>query len=89
MKKKLILGSEYDDALRHALMDCLAALGADVRARQWGLGGSQILETVQVALGNDMLVIEAETYVGLSLAGEARLVDRVAALLAARTAVER
>jgi hypothetical protein len=63
-------------------MDCLAALGADVRARQWGLGGSQILETVQVALGKDVLVIEAETYVGLSLAGEARLVDRVAALLA-------
>ncbi len=86
MKKKLILGSEYDDALRQALMDCLAALGADIAARQWGLGGAQIIETTKISLGKDLLVVEAETYVGLSISGEARVVDRVAALLSSRTA---
>lgn len=84
MKKKLVLGDEYDDALRQALMNCLAALGADIAARQWGLGGSQIIETTKVALGKDLLVVEAETYVGLSISGEARVVDRVAALVSGR-----
>ncbi|MES1185813.1 MAG: hypothetical protein ABUL60_18515 [Myxococcales bacterium] len=84
MKKKLVLGSEYDDALRHALLDCLTSLGADLAARQWGLGGSQIIETMKISLGRDLLVVEAETYVGLSISGEARVVDRVAAALAAK-----
>jgi hypothetical protein len=82
VKKKLVLGNEYDDALRQALMHCLASIGAEIQARQWGLGGSQIIETTKLALGKDLLVVEAETYVGLSISGEARLVDRVAALVA-------
>ena len=86
MKKKLVLGDEYDDALRHALMDTLTSLGADIDARQWGLGGARIIETTKVSLGKDRIVVEAETYVGLSITGEARVVDRVAALLALRTA---
>ena len=86
VKKKLVLGNEYDDALRQELMACLTAMGADVDAHQWGLGGSQILETIKVSLGRDRLVVEAETYVGLSITGEARVVDRVAALLAIRAA---
>ena len=81
MKKKLVLGDEYDEALRHALMDALAALGATIEAHQWGLGGSQIIQTTKVLLGKDLLVVESETYVGLSLFGEARVVDRVAATL--------
>jgi hypothetical protein len=86
VKKKLVLGSEYEHALRDALMACLAEMGADIAARQWGLGGSQIIETTKVSLGKDLLVVEAETYVGLSISGEARVVDRVAAMLGARTA---
>jgi hypothetical protein len=81
MKKKLVLGDEYDEALRHALMAALASLGANIEAHQWGLGGSQIIQTTKVRLGKDWLVVESETYVGLSLSGEARVVDRVAALL--------
>jgi len=59
---------------------------ANIAARQWGLGGSQIIETTKLSLGKDLLVVEAETYVGLSITGEARVVDRVAAMLADRTA---
>jgi hypothetical protein len=85
VKKKLILGDEHDEALRQALMACLGSLGADVAARQWGLGGTQTLETLRVYLGKDLLVVEAETYVGLSIQGEARVVNRVAAALNARS----
>ena len=85
MKKKLILANEYDDKLRQALMELLAALGADIAAHQWGLGGSQIIETKKVYLGKDLVIVEAETYVGLSITGEARIVERVAAMFAART----
>jgi hypothetical protein len=81
MKKKLILGNEYDEALRHQLMDVLATLGANIEAHQWGLGGSQIIQTTKLSLGKDLLVVESETYVGLSLFGEARVVERVAAML--------
>ncbi len=81
-----MLGSEYDDALRQALMDCLASLGADIAARQWGLGGAQIIETMKISLGRDLIVVEAETYVGLSISGDARVVERVARLMAARSA---
>ena len=85
MKKKLVLGDEHDGALRHALMECLIELGADIAARQWGLGGSQIIDTTKISVGKDLLVVETETYVGLSITGEARVVNRVAALLATRT----
>jgi hypothetical protein len=78
----LVLGDEYDDALRQVVMGCQASLGAEIIARQWGLGGSQIIETTKLTLGKDVLVVEAETYVGLSIRGEARLVNRVAALVA-------
>lgn len=84
MKKKLILGDEYDEVLRHSLMDALAGLGASIEAHQWGLGGSQIIQTTKVLLGRDQLVVESETYVGLSLSGPARVVDRVAAMLPGR-----
>lgn len=85
MKKKLVIGNEYDEALRQWLLDRLAQLGATVEARQFGFGGSQIIETTKVSLGKDLLIVEAETYVGLSIAGEARLVNRIAALVAERT----
>jgi hypothetical protein len=81
VKKKLVLGDEHDDALRQALMACLQQMGAEVTARQWGLGGSQTLETTRVYLGKDLLVVQAETYVGLSIEGPARVVDRVASML--------
>jgi hypothetical protein len=87
LNKKLVLGDEYDEKLRQALTDCLAALGADVAVQQWGLGGSQLLETRKVYLGKNLLVVEAETYVGLSITGPSRIVDSVAAALAAKLEV--
>ncbi|HVY26294.1 MAG TPA: hypothetical protein VHB79_07060 [Polyangiaceae bacterium] len=84
MKKTLVLGNEYDDALRRALTDSLASMGAEFAARQWGLGGSQTLETTNVYVGKDKIVIQSDTYLGLSITGEARLVERLKALVAER-----
>lgn len=83
-KTKLVLGDEHDERLRSVLAECLRALGADLRARQWGLGGSQIIDTTKVKIGRDWIVIEAETYVGLSITGAPRLVARIRALLKER-----
>lgn len=66
-------------------MACLTSLGAEITARQWGLGGSQTLETTRAYLGKDLIVIEAETYVGLSIQGEGRIVERIKSLLSAKT----
>lgn len=85
VRKKLILGDEYDEALRHALMTELTTLGAVIEAQQWGLGGSQIIQTTKLRLGKESIVVECETYVGLSLSGPARVVDRVATTLLTRT----
>ena len=76
-QKTLILGAEYDDALRGVLRDVLTRLGAKGSAHDWGVAGSQELETVEVLVGVDTVVIEAETFVGLSISGPAKIVERI------------
>jgi hypothetical protein len=84
----VLLGDEFDDQLRETLMAVLKEMGAIIHEHTHGIGGSQELETVQIIVGDKTLVIEAETYVGLSLKGEHDLVQeiarRVRAALAAR-----
>lgn len=80
--KTVTLGSETDDALRRRLGRALKHMGADVTGDSWGLGGSQVLETLNVMIGGQALRIEAETYMGLSLTGPTDLVDRIAAAVA-------
>lgn len=82
-RKTLTLGAEHDDALRRALRDVLKRLGANQRAHDWGVAGSQELETLQVQIGVDTVVIEAETYMGLSVSGPADVVERIQAMVAA------
>lgn len=82
MTKTVILGDEYDDALRARVFAILRRLGAETAGGDWALGGSQEVETVRVRLDGADLTVEAETYVGLSLTGPADAVDRVTAALA-------
>lgn len=83
MTKTVILGDEYDDALRERLLITLRALGAEMIDGSWAVAGSQELESCRVRLDGEELVVEAETYVGLSLTGPAELADRVAAAIVA------
>lgn len=82
-RKTLILGAEYDDNLRGVLRNVLKRLGAKGLAHDWGVAGSQELETVEVLVGVDTVIIEAETFVGLSISGPVEIVERIQAMVAA------
>ncbi len=75
--KTVILGDEYDDALRARLFDVLRDLGAQMSAGARALAGSQDVETCRLRLDGAEVVVEAETYIGLSLSGPADVVDKV------------
>jgi hypothetical protein len=83
-QRKVILGDEYDDSLREALMNVLKEFGGEVQSQNWGVGGSQEIETIDVDVNGSPLRIESETYVGLSIRGECSLVDQITSILARR-----
>ncbi len=74
-----VLGNEYDEVARDALREALISLGADNQQAVRGVAGSQHFESLEVVIGGRSLLVEAETYVGLSVTGEADLVAMVAA----------
>lgn len=74
-----VLGSEHDRAVTKALQRVLRDMGAENVSRDWGVVGSQELATLKVTLNGQPLTIEAETYVGLSVTGEAQTVETIAA----------
>ena len=79
----VVLGDEFDDALRTRLMNALKKLGA-VRegAKDRFVVGSQDLENLEVVIDGNRLHIEAETYVGLSITGSPQLTEQVRKLVA-------
>lgn len=78
-EKTVILGPEYDEALQTAVVDAVQALGGVLTRDDWGVGGSQELSTRVFRLDGREATVEAETYVGLSVSGDADLVDRIVA----------
>lgn len=86
MTRTVILGPEYDSALRSALADVLRQMGAQLEHRKWGVGGSQELETLKVVLRGRQLEVEAETYIGLSLTGDEELVNEIEQMVRAQLA---
>ena len=77
-KTTIILGDEYDDALRDALLTVLKrnqAVGID---KSWEVAGSQQLELFKVNLRGDSITIESETYVGLTISGPRAAVEEIA-----------
>jgi hypothetical protein len=82
-RKKVVLGPEWDQVLRARLFEVLKRMGAIAAERGWGVGGSQEIESVEVSLGEDVLLVEAETYIGLMITGPKDVVDQINDLLAA------
>jgi hypothetical protein len=83
-----VIGDEYDEALRDALRDTLIELGADRRQLVRGVAGSQDVEAIEVNIGGRSLFVEAETYVGLTLTGDADLVMAVVSEVSKRLYVK-
>jgi hypothetical protein len=77
-KATVVLGDEYDEKLREALMLVLEDFGVQEASSRWAVGGSQELEEMDVEIGNEIVSIESETYVGLSIRGNPDLVQRIA-----------
>jgi hypothetical protein len=78
---RIVLGAEYDQTLCRRLLDELGARGAHEIDKWWGVAGSQDISHLEVSISGATLVIEAETYVGLSIEGPYDLVSDIAAKL--------
>ena len=78
MTSTVNLGPEYDLVVTNALLHVLREMGAQEISRNWGVGGSQEVNTLQFELDGCQLTVEAETYVGLSLSGESQTIQAIA-----------
>lgn len=83
--KTVCLGDEYDSRLRDSLLNVLKTMGGTSSSTSYGVGGSQEIETLEVMIDGEKVVVEAETYIGLMVTGRAELVDRIAELVSARS----
>jgi hypothetical protein len=72
------LGDEYDDVLRDVLRSVLLENQATGIDKSWGIGGSQEIEILKVRLGDDLVTVEAETYIGLTISGPKLTVEKLA-----------
>ncbi|TGK03437.1 hypothetical protein EHO58_13520 [Leptospira selangorensis] len=79
--KSIILGPEYDQDLRKKLRDIIISLQGKMGESSWGLAGSQEIFKIDAIFPETILSVEAETYVGLSITGDAGLVDKIADLI--------
>lgn len=86
-QRTTVLGDEHDDALRAALRECLVSLGATSVSSDWGVAGSQEVARCEVLVGSERLVIESETYIGLTVTGEVELTNQIEAMV--RASLER
>lgn len=81
---KVVLGDEFDRGLRARTRLALEAAGGKRKASKWGVAGSQELDTEEWNFGGASLVLEAETYMGLSLEGPEELIRRILTALGSR-----
>lgn len=77
----VVLGDEHDAALRAAVAQALKRLNATTQAGGWQLAGAQEIETLTATVQGETLMLEAETYVGLSATGPTWLVQRLQAFV--------
>jgi hypothetical protein len=78
MNDSLILGNEYDNALRDALRIVLVRNGAVRVDASWIVCGTQEIEIIHIRLGNDLITIESETFIGLTISGPKLVVEDIA-----------
>lgn len=83
-QEKIILGDEYDELLKDKLKEVLSELGGQIESSDRGIGGSQEIDTVIASIHGHKILIEAETYIGLSVSGDKEIVNNIAALTRAK-----
>ena len=80
------MGAEFDANLQRVLGAALRDLGYVLDDESWGVGGSQELHKWVFDAPLGQLVVEAETYVGLSISGPIEVVSAVRQQMAAERA---
>jgi hypothetical protein len=83
-QKTIVLGAEFDDELRTDLVEVLRNIGATVTQAERAMAGSQELERTTAMLRGNVIVIEAETYMGLSITGHEDDLAEITSLIAQR-----
>jgi hypothetical protein len=71
------VGPEFDEALLRRLGATLRACGYAVDSKSWGVAGSQELSTWKVSGPRGVLLVEAETYMGVTVTGASPLIDEL------------
>ena len=79
MSFSVTFGPEHDEEVWRRAKAALKAVGATRRSSDWGVAGSQEIDTLVVDLDGRELTLEAETYVGVTLTGDEEQVRRVEA----------
>jgi hypothetical protein len=77
-RKTVTIGNEFDPNVRAVLEDVLREFGAKKLGGNYGVAGSQELFLLQVEIDGEPIDVEAETFVGLSITGNGRVVDNIA-----------
>jgi hypothetical protein len=73
-----IVGDEFDDKLKARLVELLKGMGGSFSNSSSAIAGSQEIAKVLVTLGSQQIEIESETFIGLSISGDQRLVEDIA-----------
>lgn len=82
IRKTVVLGDEFDDGLATRLIEKLKSRGAIPVSSDWSLAGSQELRSLSARIGNEIVEISSETFIGLSISGPEDIVDEIASSLA-------
>lgn len=76
-QKTIVVGQEYNFDLIEKLKTILHKAGAAMLENNWGLAGSQEYAELKMLIDGHELIIEIETYSGISITGIPDLVDRI------------
>jgi hypothetical protein len=75
----IVLGDEFDEVLRSNLLAVVKKRGAIQNGPAERLhGGSQDFESFEITLDGRLVLIEAETYIGLQITGPSEIVTQIA-----------
>ena len=74
----IVLGKEFDPAVWKRARKALRSIGARRDSSDWAVAGSQEISREEWRAGDARLILEGETYVGLSLTGPDEQVAAVA-----------
>jgi hypothetical protein len=78
------LGAEYDEDLFEASAATLADEGATLLEKLQGVAGSQDVSLWKYIIGDDVIEVASETYMGLTITGPSKVVEHLEAAIRER-----